>query len=62
MTKSKYTKIIEHEKFLDRLLKHVENQIKGFTYLEKGYTNATFKEVFQSLESIKKKIKEFQEE
>jgi len=54
--------ISKHEKFLDKLLEHIKNQIKGFKYLEKGYTNITFRDISQSLESIKKKIEKFREE
>ena len=62
MVNSKYNKISKYEKFLKDLLKHTNTQIQGFTYLQKGYTNVTFREVFQSLGSIKKKIEEFIEE
>ena len=61
MTK-RFMRIVKHEKFLDELLDFVNNQIKGFKYLQRGYTDVTFREIFQSLESIKKKIEKFEEE
>lgn len=59
--KSKYDKISKHEKFLNELLNFVNSQIKEFKYLHLGYSSVIFREVFQSLESIKSKIEKEKE-
>jgi len=62
MRKSRYMRISKHEKFLTKLLSYVNDQITEFRSLQNDLEFATFEEVFQTLESIKKKIEKFREE
>ena len=60
---NKYNKIAKYENFIDDLKKILEKERYGYQQLQKGYIgNVTFKEIFSTIDFIKRKIEDLEKE